>query len=309
MDNSSQSVFVVFNPKAGKEGQVDEIRSALASHFTSPRWKPEIYETTGKEDLLVICRAACNQGASLVVAAGGDGTVASVANALVFSQVPLGILPLGTGNVLARALSIPLKLEEALDLLVGDHAVIEVDALKVGDRHFFSNVSVGISPAMVSETTPAQKRRLGRLAYLWTIFKRSSIVQLRRYTLTIDGQTRQIRASEVLVSNTALLEAPTHLFGSPETINDGQLDVYMITAQTLGNYLHVAWNLLRHPGQSTRELNHWGVQHSIRIDSNRHPQLVQGDGEVIGHTPVEVQLVPKAIHVIMPTPKTLEAPV
>jgi diacylglycerol kinase (ATP) len=152
----------VFNPKAGKEGQVDEIRSALASHFTSPRWKPEIYETTGKEDLLVICRAACNQGASLVVAAGGDGTVASVANALVFSQVPLGILPLGTGNVLARALSIPLKLEEALDLLVGDHAVIEVDALKVGDRHFFSNVSVGISPAMVSETTPAQKRRLGR---------------------------------------------------------------------------------------------------------------------------------------------------
>jgi hypothetical protein len=141
---------------------------------------------------------------------------------------------------------------------------------------------------------------------LWTIFKRSSIVQLRRYTLTVDGQTRQIRASEVLVSNTALLEAPTHLFGSPETINDGQLDVYMITAQTLGNYLHVAWNLLRHPGQSTRELNHWGVQHSIRIDSNRHPQLVQGDGEVIGHTPVEVQLVPKAIHVIMPTPKTLE---
>jgi diacylglycerol kinase (ATP) len=308
MSDSSQKVFVVLNPQAGKEGQADEIRSALASHFTSPRWKSEIYETTGKEDLPAICRTACKQGASLVVAAGGDGTVVGVANALVDSQVPLGILPLGTGNILARVLKVPLKLDEALNLLVGDHAVIEVDALKVGDRYFFSNVSVGISPTMVSETKPAQKKRLGRLAYLWTIFKRSSIVQLRPYTLTVDGQTRQIRASEVLISNITLLEAPPHLFGPPETINDGQLDVYMITAQTLGDYLHLAWDLLRHPGQSTRESNHWGVQRSIRIDTNRHPQLVQGDGEVIGHTPVEVQIVPKAIRVIMPTPKALEGP-
>ncbi len=106
MDNSSRKVFAVFNPEAGNADQSDEIRSALASHFTQPQWTTEIYEMTGKEDVPAICRAACERGASLVVAAGGDGTVVGVANGLVHSRVPLGILPLGTGNDL---LSLTLK--------------------------------------------------------------------------------------------------------------------------------------------------------------------------------------------------------
>ncbi len=300
MDNSSQKVFAVFNPKAGNADPSDEIRSALASHFTQPQWTTEIYEMTGKEDVPAICRAACERGASLVVAAGGDGTVVSVANGLVHSRVPLGILPLGTGNDLARVLSIPLKLDEALALLVGDHSLIEVDALKVGARYFFSNVSVGISPQLMKDTNSSQKKRFGRLAYLWTVLKRSGSFRLRRYTLTIDDQPRQIRASEILISNTTLLESPPHLFGPPETLNDGQLEVYLVMAHTVGDYARLVWDLLRHPGQSAANLHHWTAKHSIRIDADRHAQLVQADGEVIGHTPVEIQLVPKAIHVITP---------
>ena len=133
------------------------------SHFTPPQWTSEIYETTGKEDedVAAICRAACERGASLVISAGGDGTLVGVGNGLVNSPVPLGILPLGTGNDLARALLIPLKLDEAMDLLVSDHDVMEVDALKVGERHFFSNVSVGISPEMMSDTKSADKKTFG----------------------------------------------------------------------------------------------------------------------------------------------------
>ncbi len=191
MDNSIQKAFVVFNPKAGKEDEAAELCSALARHFTLPRWTVEIYETTGKEDVTATCRAACERGASLVISAGGDGTLVGVANALVHSQVPLGILPLGTGNRLARILSVPLKLDEAVQLLAGDHTVIEIDALKVGDRYFFSNVSVGISPEIMNETKSAQKKRFGRLAYVLTTVKRSSLFHLRHYTLTIDGQTRR----------------------------------------------------------------------------------------------------------------------
>ncbi len=217
MDNSRQKAFVVFNPKAGREDEAVELRSALARHFTSPRWTVEIYETTGKEDVTATCRAACERGASLVISAGGDGTLVGVANALVHSQVPLGILPLGTGNRLARILSVPLKLDEAVQLLAGDHTVIEIDALKVGDRYFFSNVSVGMSPEIMNETKSAQKKRFGRLAYVLTTVKRSSLFHLRRYTLTIDGQTRRMRASEVLISNTKLLEKDDFLLGPPET--------------------------------------------------------------------------------------------
>lgn len=103
MDNANQKVFVVFNPTAWNAEDSDAMRSTLTGHFTSPRWISEIYETTGKEDLPAICRAACERGASLVIAVGGDGTVVGVANGLVNSKVPLGILPLGTGNVLGES--------------------------------------------------------------------------------------------------------------------------------------------------------------------------------------------------------------
>ena len=302
MENSSQKVFVVFNPKSGKEVPIDEVRAALARHFPSPQWTTEIYETTGKEDIPALCRVACDHGASLVVSAGGDGTVVGVANGLVHRQVPLGILPLGTGNDLARALGVPLKLEDAVELLVRDHAVLEVDALKVGDRYFFSNVSVGMSPEIMDETKSAEKKRFGRLAYIWTLIKRPSIFRLRRYTLTIDGQPRLIRAAEVLISNSTLLEKPPHFFGPTETLNDGQLEAYLVTADTLGDYVQMVWNLFRRPGQRAVILHHGVGRQRIRIDADQYPQLAQADGEVIGHTPVEIEMVPRAIQVILPKP-------
>jgi diacylglycerol kinase (ATP) len=307
MDGSGQKVFVVFNPKAGKEDQADEIRAALARHFTSPPWTPEIYETTGQEDVAAICRAACKRGASLVIAAVGDGTVVGVANGLVHSLVPLGILPLGTGNDLARVLSIPLKLDEALDLLTGDHAVAQVDALHVGERFFFSNVSVGISPQVMKDTKSMQKKRFGRLAYLWTMIKQSDIFHLHRYRLTVDGQSQSINASEIVISNTTLLEAPPHVFGPPETLSDGQFEVYMVMAQTWGDFVQLMWDMLRRPGHSAAKLSHLVVKRSIRIEAVGSPQLAQADGEVIGHTPMEILLVQKAIHVIMSKPAPILA--
>jgi diacylglycerol kinase (ATP) len=307
MDNSSQRVFVVFNPTAGQEGQSDEIRAALARHFVAPRWTPEIHETTGEEDVTAICRGACARGASLVIAAGGDGTLVGVANGLVYSQVPLGIIPLGTGNNLARALRIPLTLNEAVELLVSDHAVMEVDALKVGERYFFSNVSVGISAKMANETKPANKKRFGRLAYVLAMIKRSSIFRLRRYTLTLDGQPRSILAAEVLISNTTMLVKPPFLFGPPETLNDGQLEIYVVTARTLLDYVRLVWALFTRPGKPAAKLSHWAAKQSARIDAIRRSPLVQADGEMIGHTPVEIRLAPKAIRVIIPKPASAPA--
>jgi diacylglycerol kinase (ATP) len=308
MDHSSQKVFVVFNPSAGKESQAAEVRAALTRHFTMPQWTSEIYETTGQadEDVAVICRAACARGASLVISAGGDGTLIGVANGLVHSPVPLGILPLGTGNDLARALLIPMNLDEAMQLLVSDHAVKEIDALQVGERYFFSNVSVGISPQMMHDTTSADKKIFGRLAYVLTMIKRSGVFQLQRYTLTLDGRARSIRAAEVLISNTTLLEKPPFLFGPPDTLDDGQLEVYVVTAQTLGDYARLVWDLFRRPGKSAAKLSHLAATHSVRIAADRS-HLVQADGEVIGHTPVEVQLVTKAIRVIRPKPTSVSA--
>ncbi len=297
MNNSHQKVFVVCNPVAG-QAHVDEIHTALEQHFAS--WAVEIYETTGKEDIAAVCRDACQRGASLVIAAGGDGTVFGVANGLISTSIPLGILPKGTGNGLARALNIPLELDQALDLLASEPARLPLDALQVGNRYFFLNVGVGISPQLMKDTKSEQKRRFGQLAYVWTMLKRSSIFQLHHYWLTVDGHRQSVRAAEVLVSNISLLAKPPRVFGPAETIHDGQLDAYLVTARDFKEYMQLVWNLLRHPGKPAPRLYHLVVKDCIRIEANPHPQLVQGDGEVIGHTPVEIKMVPRAISVLVP---------
>jgi YegS/Rv2252/BmrU family lipid kinase len=303
MDKPAEKVLVIFNPKAGKENQSSEIRLEIAKHFNLPQWAPEIYETTGKENVTAICRAACERGTSLVIAAGGDGTVADVANGLVHSQVPLGILPLGTGNDLARALSVPLQIDEALDMLSGDNVVVDVDAMRVGERYFFSNVSVGMSPQVMNDTKGPIKKRFGRLAYIWTMVKKSDIFHLHHYKVTVDGQSVQsINASEILVSNTTLLEAPPHVFGPADTLNDNQFEVYMVTAKTWGDFIRLMWDMVRRPGHSAVKLSHLVVKDRICIDTIGSSHLAQADGEVIGHTPLEIQLVPKALHVVMPKP-------
>ncbi len=300
MGNTNQKVFVVYNPKAGEEGQADELRKTLTRYFTAPQWSLEIHETTAEEDVTAVCRAVCDRGLSLLVSAGGDGTLMYVANALVGRSIPLGIIPMGTGNLLAKVLGIPSKLDEAVKLLTGDHTKIEIDTLKVGERHFLSNVSVGISPIIMSDTSSEQKKQLGMLAYFLTIVKRSRLFNLRHYLLTIDGKSRHVRASEILISNTPFLEKATELYGSPKTLHDGKFELYIATAETAGDYLRLLWDLFSGPSRPGSKLYHWESQNDVSIDSERVPQMVQGDGEIIGHTPVKVQLMPNSIQVIMP---------
>jgi YegS/Rv2252/BmrU family lipid kinase len=311
MSQSAQNVYMVFNPTAGSATQADAVREAISKCFVAPQWNCEVYETTGKkdEDIPALCRAAIKKGATMVVSAGGDGTLVSVANGVVHSKVPLGILPLGTGNDLARILGIPLKLEDALTLLSGENDSIEIDGLKVGDKYYFSNVSVGVTPEMMKDTKSEAKKRFGRLAYLWTMFKQSKIFQMRHYNLTIDDQVQKVNAVEIMVSNTTLLEAPPNLFGSVDTLSDGKIEVYWVKARAWRDYLQLAWDLIRRSSKSASKMPHQEAQHTIRIEAVKHSQLVQADGEAIGNTPVDIKLEPKVLRVIMPKPvKETEKP-
>ena len=115
-----------------------------------------------------IAHEAQGRGFEMVVAAGGDGTVSAVAEGLVGTETPLGIIPLGTANVLARELGIPVELEGAVRLLAGAHGVTSIDAMKVGEKHYFTQVGVGIDAMMIRDTRREDKRRFGRIAYIWT---------------------------------------------------------------------------------------------------------------------------------------------
>ncbi|NCC34385.1 MAG: diacylglycerol kinase family lipid kinase, partial [Chloroflexia bacterium] len=147
------NIFVVLNPVAGTSDP-EMVRTALEQRLGSAGRQLEIYTTTGAhgENLPGRVREAVAGGADLVIAAGGDGTVAMVAGALAGSNVPLGIVPIGTANVLAHVLALPLELAPALDLLAADLRIVALDGMRLGDHLGLLHISVGLTSLMQRDT-------------------------------------------------------------------------------------------------------------------------------------------------------------
>ena len=150
----------------------------------------QIHEPREGEDISATVRQAVANGFETVVAAGGDGTVSAVANAMVGTPSRLGIIPLGTTNVLARELGIPLDLEEACALLCGPSTTATIDAMRVNTTNYFTQIGIGIDAVMIRDTPVEQKRRLGIVAYLWTWATRLIGFQPHRFSISADGQRR-----------------------------------------------------------------------------------------------------------------------
>ena len=156
-------LFVVLNPVAGRSNAT-EVRQALARHFDPASWQVTIHETKAEEPVDEAVRASIEQGVDIVVAAGGDGTLSAVVDGLANSNVPLGILPTGTTNVVAQELNIPLSLEKACKLLAGKHKLRAIDGRLtslVGDA-----TAVSARSGVHGDLDDATREELEALGYL-----------------------------------------------------------------------------------------------------------------------------------------------
>ena len=180
-------VFVVVNAKSGNSSP-EEVRKAWKAHQVEGSGEYRIHEPGAGEDILAIVRGAVAQGFDTVVAAGGDGTVSAVANGLIGSGARLGIIPLGTANVLARELGIPLVLADACALLNGPNTTISIDAMKVKGTHYFTQIGIGVDAFMIRDTTAEHKRWLGNGAYIWTAATRFIGFQTHRFSIAADDR-------------------------------------------------------------------------------------------------------------------------
>jgi diacylglycerol kinase family enzyme len=219
---------------------------------------------------------------------------------LVGQDVPLGIIPVGTGNGLARAMSIPLDPQKAMHLLTGAHTIFPIDALQADDHYYVLNVSAGISSRAMRETSPEEKQRIGMLAYAQTILKDVSQAKSSVFVLDLDGLTVRVQAAEVLVANGTVLQEGPMLFGPREHYQDSKLEVNLLTATETSDYVRLARELLLGPPDDITDLHDFTVKDHIRIDVEGSPIPVQADGELIGHTPVEVRPAPRALKILVP---------
>lgn len=292
------TVFVVLNPVAGRTS-AENVRKALRRHLDRPGWRLEVYETTGQDQIDEVVRAALRRGVDWVIAAGGDGTVSAVVDGLVNSDVPLGILPAGTGNVLSQELGIPQNVDKACQMLAGGAQTRAIDALQVGEHYYTLSVGTGLDAITVKATNREHKRRYGALAYVWSVLKALAGLQPHHFTLVVDGRTRRVRAADILLTNVSVLTRPIR-WGPHIRPDDGQIDICIMRATNLIDILGVAWDILI-PGRPRRDRNlrYMAAEHSILVFADE-PLPVQGDGEDLGQTPIEARVVPAVVQVFVP---------
>ena len=305
--SSRFKIFAVLNPRSGS-CTIADVRQAIRDHM-SPA-DIEIHEVKEGDDVRAIVRSAVDRGCDPIIAAGGDGTVSTVADVLVGTKAHLIVFPLGTANVLARELGIPVDLDGASRLgasylhqeqVAGrNRDVIRIDVMRIEGRHYLTQVGVGIDSLMIRDTGTEQKRRFGRLAYMGTAVSRLIGFRPRRFAITVDDRTIVVKASQVLVANTGMMGQDPLRWGPDIEPDDGRLNLCIVRAKSILHYLGLLWHVLRGSHKESPHVRYEVASRSIVIDS-KHPLPVQADGEILGNTPVRIEVVPLALKVIVPS--------
>lgn len=248
-------------------------------------------------------------GYDAVFTLGGDGTAMEAAGALAGTMRPLGVLAGGTGNLLARALGIPLDPKRAVPkLLQGEELHIDLGRILGTDpvRHFAVAAGVGIDAAMVAETPSWLKRRLGVLAYTITATRAALRAVLRReffhVRLTVDGEVFESAAAAVMIANFGAVVSDRITFGPGIRYDDGVLDACLYSPRNLPDATRIMWRLLwRNFSSDAAMLYRSGRR--IRIETDP-PRMAQADGELLGMTPLEVEIAPRAVRLLVPNQPT-----
>lgn len=307
----------MINPVAGGVTDRAALRADIERRLVAAGVTPTIHETRPNESVPALVREWIADGGEarrLVVAAGGDGTIREVIDGLVGSLVPLVIVPTGTANVLARALGIPLDPDAALAAILRagaggpgvahvtstSVASVPLDVMRHDSRHFVLTISVGMTARSVAGTSRTDKRRFGSLAYLWRVVESVSGTAVREFDVTIDGEPRRVRASDIVVTNGIFLEDFPAVLGSRESYRDGRLEVHAIHGRSLWDYLRFGAHRLVGVRRDADRFDVMTATREVRIASPDGTVHVQGDGEVLAPPPVTITVVPRAIQVAVP---------
>jgi diacylglycerol kinase family enzyme len=270
---------VVVNPV--KLNDPEKFRMAVRSAMTEHGWsEPTWLETTPEDPGEGQARTAVKAGADLIMACGGDGTATACGAGLAGTGIPLAVIPLGTGNLLARNLGLPIDLGDALTVaLTGSNR--RLDAGIANGSLFLTMAGLGLDAKMLDGASEPVKKRFG-----WGAYVASALRHLRdrpmRVSLQIDsGPPLRRRASGVIIGNVGTLQGGLPLLPDARP-DDGRLDVVVLTARGWRSWLAVGVHLLlRRAGGSAQVTRRSFAE--LRIGTDR-AQLWELDGEVAGRT-------------------------
>jgi diacylglycerol kinase (ATP) len=233
----------------------------------------------------------------LVIVGGGDGTLNAVADALVDTQLPLGILPLGTANDLARTLGIPTSLPEACQVIA--HGELRrIDLGWVNGKHFFNVASLGLSVKITQRLTKEIKRRWGIFAYAATALQ--VIWESRPFSaeIRINSQSIRVKTLQIAVGNGRYYGGGMAVVHDA-TIDDQRLDLYSLEIE------HWWQIILLLPAMRQGRHIHWRSVRALQGQEievyTRKPRPINTDGEITTYTPAHFRVIPQAVAVLVPS--------
>lgn len=261
----------------------------------------EVVPTAGPGDAARLAKAALADGVELLIAHGGDGTAMEVGSVLVGTGCPLGLLPAGTGNVLAGNLRVRRAPRAAAEvILAGASRLIDVGRLTstAGVRYFAVAAGAGFDAELMLRTLQRHKRRFGVGAYVATAVGLATAITRADVRVETEDALHQARAATVLVANCGELIPGLLPLASRIVPDDGMLDVALLDAESLAGAARVAWRLLLRRPEADRGITLLRAR-TVRVVADR-VLPVQADGEAAGATPMAIEVVPRALAVLAP---------
>jgi len=295
---------LIYNPTAGPW----DVRRALKrvrSELGKRGWSVDLHLTEKPGDATRLAREAAEMGYDVAVAVGGDGTVNEVVNGLVGSETALGVLPEGTGNLRARqmgipvyALTNPLRLHETAAMVAGG-TIRQIDVGQVNGRYFLCWAGIGLDAQVTSELEPRQRytKHLGVLPYAIAVVLVARDFQGVRTRVYLDGAVVRGRTLLILASNIQQYGGQLHV-ASNARIDDGLLDVFVFKGLGFPYVLRHVVKMASRRCLQDPQIVHRQARHIEVFTEWAIP--VQVDGDPIGTTPVTIQVVPRALRVLVP---------
>ncbi|MCE5323353.1 diacylglycerol kinase family lipid kinase [bacterium] len=290
--------LLIINPTSGQGKAAREKKKLLDYAAAAAHMRTVI--TSGPEDAAETARKAAHDGYDLIIAAGGDGTINQVINGIGDSGIPLGIVPLGTGNVLAHDLGIPVyNTQKALDV-IRKGKTRHVDIARAEDRRFILMAGLGFDAAVIDSVSPKVKDVLGTVAYAPAIIEQLVKFSPAHFRLTFnDKSVYETDAYAVIAANCGTY-AHNFKIARQAIFDDGMLDILVFEAGA-----RTAINLV---GQALDTIFQGSIAHpstsyfrAAKVHVESEPSVrMQLDGDLHGESDVDIEVVPKALSLIVP---------
>lgn len=298
LKSKGRKVALICNPVSGRRrGRRPHQIQAAREELERAGMSVSIYQTTCAGEGAELARKAIQAGAELILVCGGDGTMNDVAGALAGTPIPMGVLPCGTANVLARELGVPLDVPAAARLI--PQSIPRRVALgRAGQRYFILMAGVGFDAHVVRTVSWRCKRLFGMAGYVMEALRQLMFSPPRPFLLTADS--RQYRATFACIAR-AQYYGPVRLLREANLFSDN-FYVYCFNSVNPVRYLLYTAALLTAQHTRLRDFSGFSTQNVRCEQISATPTFVQVDGEPAGELPCSIEIVPDALTLLIPPP-------